>query len=138
MIGEALRNSTDCRDDEDIGVAVVFASERDHAAIGREDRIGLNARARGQPSRVSAIPIHRPQIARVRKDNQIAVERRALQQRMRRLRGDVDRAKCGENRGTNHSKEWANQVHLFCSVVMAPKSSRLGRWATASIARVSL
>jgi hypothetical protein len=60
---------------------------------------------------VAAITVYGPQIASVRKNNQIAVERWPLQQRVRSLSADDQRTK----RDENHGKKWANQPHLFCS-----------------------
>jgi hypothetical protein len=61
---------------------------------------------------MAAGAVYGPQITGVREDNQIAVERRPLQQRMLILRRVDERAK----RCQNYGKKWTSHTHFFCSM----------------------
>jgi hypothetical protein len=113
MVREPLRNAAGCRDDEDVGVAIVFAGEGDLRAVGREDRVGLDAGAGRQAGGVAAVAVNAPQIAGVGEDNKGAIEGRALEQGMRRLSGEEERGKCGEDDGINLTSQ-AHWLLLKC------------------------
>jgi len=77
---QALGHAAGRRHGEDIDIAVVLAREGEHGAIGREERLGLEAGAGGQPRRGASLAAHAPQISGVREDDVGAVHRGLLHQ----------------------------------------------------------
>ena len=108
VIGQALWYAACSWNDKDIGVAVIFSGEGDHGAVGREDRIGFNARAGGEARGVTALPAYCPEIARVGEGDELAVEGRALQQWVRWLRKKQEWA----NRNEKQHKVRAGEAHV--------------------------
>src|SRR5437660_12106811 len=62
--------------DININIAVVFAREGDPLAVGRKDRIGLDAGPAGKPPGIASLPAHAPQVARISKDHVRTVDGR--------------------------------------------------------------
>ena len=69
MIGEAAGHAAGGGNDEDIAVAVVFAGEGDHGAVGGEIWKGLDADAGSEAVSVAAVAADDPEIVGVVEDD---------------------------------------------------------------------
>jgi len=80
MIGQAPGHAAGGGDDKDIAVAVVFAGESDHRAIGREIWKSLDPGARCQAVSVATIAADDPEIVPIIEDDLRFADRGKAQQ----------------------------------------------------------
>jgi hypothetical protein len=73
VVGQATRNTSFNWDYEDVGVAVILASESDHRSIGREKWIRLGSSSDGQA--IGDTPFSRdfPEVAGILKNDVILI-----------------------------------------------------------------
>jgi hypothetical protein len=110
MIGEAARNSSSCGYHVDVAIAIVFASECDQRAVGREVRKRLRSNSGGETVGVASVTRDNPEIASVIEDDLRLADRWVAEKQGRIRLGD---GYCGENRyGKQHQAKWLAHVGL--------------------------
>ncbi len=74
--GQALRRPARCRDDVDLGTALIASDVGDERAIAREPRERADPRPGGEPARDPAARGYRPQIVLADEDDRLSGDRR--------------------------------------------------------------
>ncbi len=95
MPGQTARLAAHRRDDVDVGVAVVLAGEGDRPAIGREERMRLDADPGRQPPRRAPLAPDDPQVVGVGEDHRRRGDGRRPQQERSGRAGCAGRVGCG-------------------------------------------
>lgn len=124
MIREALGDASGGGNDEYVHVAVVFAGERDHAAVGREYGIRFVAGAGSEVNGIAAFAGDAPEIAGERENNVVFAERGVLGEDIV-VRGEAVCASEKSQRGKQSVFHWVlPEEHTMLSERCSPRSDR--------------